>query len=153
MAFRLKTDKTMIAFTYFLNSCNFSDITIDSWLAYIFFSINLEKSVSPTKELPLKKRIGNFEERDWMFTGYLVLVLHFLQLVSKIFKRWAIIRIFSPAVLHNLVPAKWYWLKTQTPAICMYINSQNELAEKDWSPALAIKALLKAFQFGYTTAI
>ena len=37
---------------------------------------------------------------------YLMLVLHFLQFVSKVFKRWAIIRIFSPAVLHNLITVK-----------------------------------------------
>ena len=62
--------------------------------------------MSSARAVPLKKGIENFEERERMFTGYLVLVLHFLQFVSKIFKRWTIIRIFSPAVLHNLVTAK-----------------------------------------------
>ena len=68
--------------------------------------ISLILLVSAYPPQTLNKMNRDFEERDWMFTGYLVLVFHFLQFVSKNFKRWPIIRIFLPAVLHNLVTAK-----------------------------------------------
>ena len=65
-----------------------------------------------------------------MFTGYLVLVLHFLQFVSKIFKRWAIIWFFTPAVFHNLVTAKLS-LKEIKEKRCISDNCQRAQPSED----------------------
>ena len=98
----------------------------------------------------LNKMNRDFEERDWMFTGYLVLVFHFLQFVSKNFKRWPIIRIFLPAVLHNLVTAK---ILLKLRYSCNHTSNNNFIDKKSrWitreglnSLATYIKAFMRAF--------
>ena len=126
--------------------------------------ISLILLVSAYPPQTLNKMNRDFEERDWMFTGYLVLVFHFLQFVSKNFKRWPIIRIFLPAVLHNLVTAKRL-LKLRYS--CNHTYNNNFIDKKSrWitreglnSLATYIKAFMRAFcdfcmffSFGFSTA-